>query len=121
MFALREAGENAKGATAYVSLEPCNHYGRTPPCTNALIKAHVEQVVVGMLDPNPIVAGKGVETLTKAGIKVIAGVETPLCQSLNEAYVHRMLEKKPFATLRFAIFHVSIDALAPYIKVFERK
>lgn len=103
VFALREAGANAKGATAYVSLEPCNHYGRTPPCTNAFIKAHIDQVVVGMLDPNPIVAGKGVETLTKAGIKVIAGVETPLCQALNEAYVHRMLEKKPFATLRFSM------------------
>ncbi|KAI5066530.1 hypothetical protein GOP47_0019154 [Adiantum capillus-veneris] len=103
VFALREAGENAEGATAYVSLEPCNHYGRTPPCTTALIKACVSKVVVGMLDPNPIVSGKGVETLKKAGIEVVPGVETPICEALNEAYIYRMLEKKPFVSLRFSV------------------
>ncbi|MCO5612208.1 hypothetical protein L7F22_066470 [Adiantum nelumboides] len=108
VFALREAGANAEGATAYVSLEPCNHYGRTPPCTNALIKARVSRVVVGMLDPNPIVSGKGVETLKRAGIEVVQGVETRLCKALNEAYIHRMLEKKPFASLRYS---VSLDGV----------
>lgn len=103
VFALRAAGANAEGATAYVSLEPCNHYGRTPPCSNALIEARVSRVVVGMLDPNPIVSGKGVETLRKAGIEVVSGVETSLCEALNEAYIHRMLEKKPFVTLRFSV------------------
>ena len=100
VFALREASRNANGSTAYVSLEPCNHYGRTPPCTAALIQAHVKRVVVGMLDPNPIVAGTGVDTLKKAGIQVIVGVETASCKALNEAYIHRMLQKKPFVTLR---------------------
>lgn len=108
VFALREARESANGATAYISLEPCNHFGRTPPCTGALIQACVSRVVVGMLDPNPIVAGKGVETLIKAGIDVIVGVEEASCQALLQAYVHRMLEKKPFATLRFSM---SLDGI----------
>lgn len=100
VFALREAGAKAEGATAYVSLEPCNHYGRTPPCTQALIQARVERVVVGMVDPNPIVAGKGVAMLRSSGIEVTVGVEEQLCQSLNEAYIHRILTRKPFITLR---------------------
>ena len=66
--ALLAAGELARGATAYVSLEPCCHFGRTPPCTQALINAGVKEVVYGMLDPNPLVAGKGVEALREAGI-----------------------------------------------------
>ncbi|KAH7289347.1 hypothetical protein KP509_31G071400 [Ceratopteris richardii] len=102
VFALREAGANAKGSTVYVSLEPCNHYGRTPPCSNALVKACVSRVVVGMVDPNPLVSGKGVETLRKAGIEVITGVESQLCEALNEAYIHRIQNKRPFVTLRFS-------------------
>ena len=101
MFALRDAGDLAENATAYVSLEPCNHYGRTPPCTEALIKARVKRVVVGAVDPNPIVASKGIERLRNAGIEVVVGVEEELCKRLIEAFSHRMLTGRPFLTIRY--------------------
>ncbi|KAL2610377.1 hypothetical protein R1flu_028950 [Riccia fluitans] len=101
VFALREAGKNAQGATAYVSLEPCNHTGRTPPCSQALVRARVGRVVVGTVDPNPLVGGKGVETLRKAGVKVVVGVEQTLCQATAETFFHRIVTKKPFLTLRY--------------------
>ena len=103
VFALRDAGENAKNAIAYVSLEPCNHYGRTPPCTEALIEAGVSKVVVGMVDPNPLVAGKGIERLRQAGIEVIVGVEERDCRQLNEAFIHRILHQRPFGILKYAM------------------
>ncbi|CAN6462442.1 unnamed protein product [Victoria cruziana] len=102
VFALRAAGSLANQATAYVSLEPCNHYGRTPPCTEALIQANIKRVVVGMVDPNPIVASKGVEELRNSGIDVTVGVQEELCRKLNEAYIHRMRTGKPFVTLRYS-------------------
>ncbi|GAU11120.1 hypothetical protein TSUD_197440 [Trifolium subterraneum] len=103
VFALRDAGDLAENATAYVTLEPCNHFGRTPPCTEALIKARVKKVVVGMVDPNPIVASKGVDRLRNAGIEVVVGIEEELCKSLNEAYIHHMLVGKPLLTLRYSL------------------
>jgi diaminohydroxyphosphoribosylaminopyrimidine deaminase/5-amino-6-(5-phosphoribosylamino)uracil reductase len=103
VFALREAQEKAKGATVYVNLEPCNHYGRTPPCTEALITAKVAKVVVGMVDPNPLVSGSGIEKLRQAGIEVVVGVEEKACRQLNEAFIHRILHQRPFGILKYAM------------------
>ena len=103
VFALRAAGDKAAGATIYVSLEPCNHYGKTPPCAAALVAAGVKKVVVGMVDPNPLVAGGGIKTLEQAGIEVVVGVETALCQELNEGFVQRIVHHRPLGILKYAM------------------
>ncbi|HEY9860531.1 MAG TPA: bifunctional diaminohydroxyphosphoribosylaminopyrimidine deaminase/5-amino-6-(5-phosphoribosylamino)uracil reductase RibD [Candidatus Obscuribacterales bacterium] len=103
VFALREAGERAQGATLYVNLEPCNHHGRTPPCSEAVVAAGLAKVVVGMVDPNPKVAGGGIARLQAAGIEVVTGVEGAACQELNEAFVHRILYHRPFGILKYAM------------------
>jgi len=103
VFALRDAGEKAREATVYVNLEPCNHYGRTPPCTEALIAAGVSKVVVGTIDPDRRVSGTGIERLRAAGIQVLVGVEEDACQQLNEAFIHRILYQRPFGILKYAM------------------
>ena len=103
VFALRAAGERAQGATVYVNLEPCNHTGRTPPCTEALIAAEVSRVVVGTIDPDPRVSGGGVARLRAAGIAVTVGVEEADCRQLNEAFIHRVQYQQPFGILKYAM------------------
>lgn len=103
VFALQDAGEQALKATVYVNLEPCNHYGRTPPCTEALIAAGVTKVVVGMVDCNPCVSGSGIKKLLDAGITVVVGVEEAACRLLNEAFIHRIEQQKPLGILKYAM------------------
>lgn len=103
VFALREAGAAAAGSTVYVNLEPCNHYGRTPPCTEALIEAGVSKVVVGMVDPDPRVQGGGIDRLRQAGIEVVVGIAEPACQELNEAFVHRIRHQLPLGIFKYAM------------------
>ncbi|WP_353258395.1 bifunctional diaminohydroxyphosphoribosylaminopyrimidine deaminase/5-amino-6-(5-phosphoribosylamino)uracil reductase RibD [Prochlorothrix hollandica] len=103
VFALAAAGDRAQGATVYVNLEPCNHQGRTPPCTEALIRAGVATVVVGMIDPDPRVSGSGVDRLRQAGIEVVVGVEEPACQTLNEAFCYRVTQGRPWGIFKYAM------------------
>jgi diaminohydroxyphosphoribosylaminopyrimidine deaminase / 5-amino-6-(5-phosphoribosylamino)uracil reductase len=103
VFALKAAGENARGSTLYVNLEPCNHYGRTPPCTEAVIQAGVQRVVVGMIDPDQRVSGRGVARLREAGLDVVVGVAEAECRELNEAFIHRVVHRRPFGILKYAM------------------
>ncbi len=103
IYALQAAGNKAEGATVYIALEPCCHFGRTPPCTDALINAKVKKVVIPCLDPNPLVAGKGVEILRAAGIEVEVGLEAERAIQLNELFFHYMKHRRPFVILKWAM------------------
>jgi diaminohydroxyphosphoribosylaminopyrimidine deaminase/5-amino-6-(5-phosphoribosylamino)uracil reductase len=102
IMAIRSAGKNARGGTLYVNLEPCCHYGRTQPCTKAIIEAGLKQVVFSIKDPNLKVNGKGAATLRKAGIEVISGVLSEKAALLNEAYLKYITTGRPFVVLKTA-------------------
>ncbi len=102
VIALRKAEINARGATLYLNLEPCTHFGRTPPCVPQIIEAGVRRVVIGMMDPNPLVNGKGSESLVQAGLNMTMGILEKECQKLNEAFSKYILKKEPFVILKVA-------------------
>jgi diaminohydroxyphosphoribosylaminopyrimidine deaminase/5-amino-6-(5-phosphoribosylamino)uracil reductase len=101
--AIKDAGLEAKGATAYVSLEPCSHFGKTPPCANALIQAGVTRVIAAMKDPNPEVSGSGFDLLQKAGIQVESGLLEAEAQALNLGFIKRMNTQLPFVRIKMAM------------------
>ncbi len=103
IFALRAAGAAARGASLYVTLEPCCHFGRTPPCTRALIAAGIAQVHIAMLDPNPRVAGKGQAELEAAGIRTTVGLAASEATELNAAFAKYITTRRPFVTAKFAM------------------
>lgn len=102
VFAMRQAGEQAHGATAYVTLEPCAHYGRTPPCAKGLVEAGVAKVVVACPDPNPLVAGKGVQILKDAGINVEVGICEDEAHPLNYGFLKAMATGMPYVRVKIA-------------------
>lgn len=101
--ALSQAGEQARGATAYVTLEPCSHTGKTPPCADALVKAGIVSVVAAMTDPNPLVAGKGLEILRQQGIEVRSGCMEQQARQLNPGFIKRMERGLPYVRLKMAM------------------
>ncbi|MCK5263384.1 MAG: bifunctional diaminohydroxyphosphoribosylaminopyrimidine deaminase/5-amino-6-(5-phosphoribosylamino)uracil reductase RibD, partial [Gammaproteobacteria bacterium] len=103
VLALRQAGNEAKAATAYVTLEPCSHTGKTPPCAEALVEAEVSRVVVAMQDPNPLVAGQGLKRLQDSGITVESGLMEAQARALNPGFIKRMETGLPYVRVKMAM------------------
>ena len=101
--AFKSLKEDPSGATMYVTLEPCSHYGKTPPCVDKIIQSKIKRVVIGMIDPNPLVSGNGVDKLKRAGIEVKVGVLEDKCKKLNEIFIKYILTKNPFVVLKTAM------------------
>jgi diaminohydroxyphosphoribosylaminopyrimidine deaminase/5-amino-6-(5-phosphoribosylamino)uracil reductase len=101
--AFKNAIEDVEGATMYVTLEPCSHYGKTPPCANTIVEKKISKVVIGMMDPNPIVAGRGIKILEKNGIEVITGILEGEVRKLNEIFIKYITTKLPFCILKTAM------------------
>lgn len=102
IVALKHAGKKARRATLYLNLEPCDHQGRTPPCTLSLIRSGIKRVVAGMVDPNPLVSGRGIRRLRQAGVQVQVGLLEAECRRLNEAFIKYVTRKIPFVILKLA-------------------
>ncbi|RDI43125.1 bifunctional diaminohydroxyphosphoribosylaminopyrimidine deaminase/5-amino-6-(5-phosphoribosylamino)uracil reductase RibD [Falsibacillus pallidus] len=103
IHALAQVGKNADGADLYVTLEPCSHYGKTPPCAEAIIAAGISRVFIAVLDPNPLVSGKGMEILQKAGIEVNVGLCAEEAWEINRMFFYFIKHKKPFVTVKTAL------------------
>ncbi len=101
--AFADCSEDCSGADMYVTLEPCCHYGKTPPCTEAIIEHNIKRVFIGSSDPNPLVAGKGVRVLREHGIEVIEGVLKDECDAMNEIFMHFITTRLPFVTMKYAM------------------
>lgn len=99
----KNATQDVKGATMYVTLEPCSHYGKTPPCAEAIVKSGISKVIIGMKDPNPLVAGRGIKILKSNGIEVITGVLEDEMKKLNEIFIKYITTKEPFCILKTAM------------------
>lgn len=102
IIALNEAGKNAKGATLYVTFEPCAHFGRTPPCVDSIIKSGIREVIIGMVDLNPLNNGKGILMLKEGGIKVRVGFLEDKLKKINESFIKYITKKMPFVTVKVA-------------------
>lgn len=103
IMAIRQAGDRAKGATMYVTLEPCCHQGKTPPCTNAIIEAGIRKIHIALIDPNPVVSGKGVQQLKNKGIEVVVGEHAEKAREINEGYIKYITTGYPFVMAKFAM------------------